>query len=611
MFNVILNIGTNNSISNELREQIRITNLVIVILIILALLLLFPFVYEDGWSISANITIYSILFFSSLFLFNHFGFYKTSRVIAVIYPSLITMVATLFIKHSNPQNVVVFDFIDSRIIMISFLLLSFMLFSLKEKALLFSTVAFSYVLIIAFDPIHIFFGVGYSRFFGSMPKEYIATSLFIDYAMLFLTGTFYYFKFNIENILQKNISLSSDLGEKNIELSALFEEVEQANAKLTNQVEVKAAELKQSNEELVKHNNELQQFSNTLSHNLRAPVANLLGLAQLFKVDKSEESRAQVADHIFKSATTLDDVIKDLNKVVDLRNNLHQIKEKIDIKKEIKDIWFVLDQNVKQCNGTLILDIKMPILYGIRSYFNSVLYNIISNAIKYRNPSRDCIVRISATEINDKCLIVAIDNGIGIDLEKYGDKLFGMYKRFHDHIEGKGLGLFLTKQQVEAMGGKISVESKLNTGTQFTVELLSLPLSQIKSQLFYESEIANIYLDAVNNITTLDWLIMPTEEEVKEVFANNIDVFNSYQSEKWILDFSKLSNISKQEMDWILEDAVAQYANIGMRKTVVVRNLENERSAFWKAFSDAIKARSIDIAFSDTIQEAKEILLKV
>ncbi len=611
MFNSILNIGVNDEVTQQLKRQIRLTNSIILLLIFIGVMLLFPIVFDDGWGVGANVIVFSILLLTSFIGFNHLGFYNFSRIVTATYPAFITMVGSILIKKMDPNDVVPFDFIDARIILISFLLLPFILFSIQERKLLFSTIALLFALFLAFDPIHRFFGVGYADFFGALPKSYIIMGIFVDYTVLFLAGSFYYFKFSIENLLQKNIVLSTGLGKKNMELSALFEEVEQANAKLTNQVEVKTAELKNSNEELINHNNDLQQFSNTLSHNLRSPVANLLGLAQLFKADKSEESRTQVANHIYRSAITLDEVIKDLNKVVDLRNNLLQIKEKVDIKKEIENIWFVLDQNVKQCNGKLILDIKIPVYYGIRPYFNSVLYNIISNAIKYRNTSRDCIVRISATEINDTYLIVVIDNGIGIDLEKHGDKLFGMYKRFHDHVEGKGLGLFLTKQQVEAMGGKISVESKLNTGTQFTIKLPSFPLAEIKSQLFYESDTANIYLDAVNNITTLNWKIVPTADEFKEVFANNIDVFNSYQSEKWILELSKLRSVSKQEMDWILEHAVAQYANTGVQKIVVARNFESKNNAFWKEFSDAIKARSIDIAFSDTTQEAKEILLKV
>jgi len=611
MFERIFNIGIKEKMSLQLKRKLKTTNVVIVILIGLAILLLVPFFYEDGWSISTKVTIASILLFIFLLGLNYLGYNKISRVITVIYPSFGTMATTLFIKHSYPEMVSPFDFIDARIIMISFLLLAFMLFSFKEKALLFSTISFSYILVIAFDPIHHFFGVGYSRFFGVMPKEYIATGMYIDYAMLFLTGSFYYFKANIENVLVKNVSLSADLGEKNVELSALFEVLENTNLELADQVEAKTIELRQSNDELVNHNNDLQQFSNTLSHNLRGPVANLLGLAQLFKADKTEDSRTQVAEHIFKSATTLDDVIKDLNKVIDLRNNLHQIKEKIDIKKEIEDIWFVLDQNIKQCNGKLILDIKVPVLYGIRSYFNSVLYNIISNAIKYCHANRDCIIRISTYKENDTCLIRVTDNGIGIDLEKYGDKLFGMYKRFHDHVDGKGLGLFLTKQQVEAMHGKILVKSQLDTGTQFTIELPSFPLAQIESQLFYSSDIANVYLDAINGITTLLWKKMPNPLEFRDVFKKNIEIFKAYNSDLWIVDLSLMINRSAIEKQWVMEEAIDQYVTVGIKKVAVIRTVNGSDIAFWEDFYNACKRKSIDIIYSENIHEAKEKLLNL
>jgi histidine kinase/DNA gyrase B/HSP90-like ATPase len=340
-------------------------------------------------------------------------------------------------------------------------------------------------------------------------------------------------------------------------------------------------------------------------------VANLIGLSQIFKMDTSEAARTKVVEHILKSATTLDDVIKDLNKVVDLKNNLHQIKEKIDIKKEIDDIWFVLDQNVKQCNGKLILDIKLPVLYGIRSYFNSVLYNLISNAIKYRHPDRDCLIRITTNNVLENCEIRIQDNGIGIDLDKHGTKMFGMYKRFHDHLDGKGLGLFLAKQQVEAMSGKLAVESKLNTGTQFTIELPSFPLYQIESQLFYNSEVANVYLDAINNITSLVWKKMPDPNEFREVFKNNIGIFKTYHSDLWIVDLSLMVNRSALEKQWVLDEAIDQYVRIGIKKVAIIKKFHEADITFWEEFLLVCKKKSINIYYHKNIADAKEKLLNL
>ncbi|MCF6361437.1 MAG: HAMP domain-containing histidine kinase [Cyclobacteriaceae bacterium] len=611
MISGIINIGISTNMKDQLKQQVILTNKLLLILILVDLLLLFPIVFEDGWAIGSYLALGSLLVLIGLIMSNHFGYYTLSRIGTSLYPSFIVMVAAILIKQSSFENVRVFDFFDARILIAGFFILPFILFSIKEWKQLFSTITIIFFLVVAFDPIHDFFGVGYEYYFGTMAKAYIVSGIYIDIVLLFVAGSLFYFKADVEKLLDRNLGLAKDLGEKNIELSALFDEQESSNAKLTDLVEAKTSELRESNEELVRHNNELQQFSNTLSHNLRGPVASLLGLSKLFKMDNSEENRVNVADHIFKSATTLDDVIKDLNKVVDLKNNLHQIKEKIDIRKEIEDIWFLLDENVKQCNGKLILDIKMSVLYGIRSYVNSVLYNLISNAIKYHHPNRDCIIRISVNSINNKCKIKVQDNGVGIDLIKYGDKMFGMYQRFHHHLDGKGLGLFLTKQQVETMNGKISVESKLNTGTQFSIELPSFPLSQIESQLFYNSDLADIYLDVINNITTLVWKKMPDPIGFRDVFKNNIEIFKTYNTDLWVVDLSLMVNRKALEKQWILGEVIDQYFRLGIRKVAIIRIVHKADVSFWNELFEICKTKSINIVYTQNINEAKEKLLNL
>lgn len=632
MFSELLNIGVVNSMPNQMVRQIKLTNMIILILIGFGTVLFVPVLIDDGFNSTALIVLVSILLMLALLVLNKKNFINITRLILSFYAPLMIILATTLTKVLKPENVVDFDFVDARCLLVAVVVIPFLLFSYKEKWSLVAALSFPFLLVILFDPIHNMLGIGYKDFFGNIPNYYIVTGIYIDVALIFIAGSVYYFKANIESLLQRNYSLTDDLGEKNKELSKLFEDLEysneglrknesvvknqkalleKSNSILAKEVESKTNELRQSNEELVKHNNELQQFSNTLSHNLRGPVANLLGLSLLFKMDNSEENRANVADHIFKSAEALDGVIKDLNKVVELRNNLFQIKEKIDIKKEIDDIWLVLENSVLQSRGNLILDIQDPLIYGVRSYFHSIMYNLISNAIKYRHQDRECIIRIKTIEKENHCLITIQDNGLGIDTQKHGNKLFGMYKRFHDHLEGKGLGLFLTKQQVEAMKGSISVESEPNIGARFTLKLPSIPLSQIKSQLFYQSEVADIYLDAVNNITTLLWKKMPDSVEFKDVFTNNIGVFNSYNSSKWIIDLSLMFNRSEQEKQWILDVAIDQYVQVGIEKIALVRTYVDEDKEFWEEFNTTTVQKSLDVLFAKTITEAKEILLDV
>ena len=619
--------------SNQLVRQVRLTNILVLALLGFAVIMLIPIIYENGWIISTYLDLFSIIVLAALLWFNYLGFFNLSRLLASIYPVFIIITASILVKQGNPDSVVVYDFFDARILSIGFFVTPFLLFSYKtERLLMFLSLIFLFFVVIAFDPIHNLFGVGFEKYFGQLPKAYIVSGFYIDLVLLFAVGIIYYFKYNSEKLLWKNTLLAEYLSEKNIELSELFEELENANsvlkrdevlignqkellenanAELIKQVEIKTSELRQANKELIKHNNELQQFSNTLSHNLRAPVANLLGLAQLYEMDKSEENREKVVAHIYKSAESLDGVIKDLNKVVELRNNLFQIKEKIEINNEIDNIWQMLGESTQHCNGKLLLDINAPVIYGVRSYFHSIMYNLISNSIKYRNPNEDCLIKIKTHIFENECVIEFQDNGIGIDLKKHSAQLFGMYKRFHDHLEGKGLGLFLTKQQVEAMKGSIDVQSELNVGTKFTIKFPNMPLSQIKSQLFYQSDIADIYLDTVNSIATLLWKILPNRSEFREISLNNVEVFNAYHSDTWIVDFSLIIQMNALEKKWIIDEAIDQYINIGIKKIAVIQTITNSDREFWDKLNLIAKSKSLNLVFAESTEEAKEKLLNL
>jgi signal transduction histidine kinase len=120
---------------------------------------------------------------------------------------------------------------------------------------------------------------------------------------------------------------------------------------------------------------------------------------------------------------------------------------------------------------------------SINIYWESILYNLFSNSIKYRHPDRDCEIKLETTLHDNTFTFTVKDNGVGIDLETYKDKIFGLYKRFHQHVEGKGLGLHLVRLQVESLGGKITVESILDKETMFTIVIPNIDkISQITSE---------------------------------------------------------------------------------------------------------------------------------
>lgn len=227
--------------------------------------------------------------------------------------------------------------------------------------------------------------------------------------------------------------------------------------------------------DIVTRNQELEQFSYIVSHNLRAPVANIIGLNDLLKLNLTNgEEITEVAEGINTSVIKLDSVITDLNHILNIRNIMNQPKEQVQISVLINDIKTSIQSIILECNVTFKQNFKeIDSIHTIKSYLTSIFYNLISNSIKYRNKEIKTDIKISSHKIGDSIEIIYSDNGIGFDMNKRKNEVFGLYKRFHTHVEGKGMGLYMVKAQIEALGGKIQVESEVNKGTTFK---LSIPI---------------------------------------------------------------------------------------------------------------------------------------
>jgi signal transduction histidine kinase len=139
----------------------------------------------------------------------------------------------------------------------------------------------------------------------------------------------------------------------------------------------------------------------------------------------------------------------------------------------IQGILEMLKEEIKKSNAILDLDLdeNYSTLFTIKGYIESVLFNLISNAIKYSSNNRRPLIKIKSIQSNDQVILSVEDNGIGIDLEKNGANMFGLYKRFNSDSEGRGLGLFMSKNQIEAIGGTINISSQLDVGTVFTIKI--------------------------------------------------------------------------------------------------------------------------------------------
>lgn len=222
--------------------------------------------------------------------------------------------------------------------------------------------------------------------------------------------------------------------------------------------------------DLMNQNKELQQFNYIVSHNLRAPVANLIGLSKLYKKGEKSERNDKIVENILESAESIDTVIKDLSQILQLRGGITAEREKVNISEVFLTVVKTINSQIQQLNAEVKTNFSAADeIFTVKSYLNSILYNLISNALKYRDPNRKCLIEVESGKTENYIYLQVSDNGIGFDVEKNKDKLFGLYKRFHAHIEGKGIGLYLVKVQAETLGGWVEVESEVGKGTTFTV----------------------------------------------------------------------------------------------------------------------------------------------
>ena len=223
--------------------------------------------------------------------------------------------------------------------------------------------------------------------------------------------------------------------------------------------------------ELEEQNRQLDEFAHIISHNLRAPVSNIKALLSFIN-EKSNISDYQLIFEKIKNVThNIAETMNELLETIRIRKN-HEI-ERVEIR--FKD---VLDKVVQSLEGELIESgatvtfnfNNAPKIYYSKPYLESILQNLLSNAIKYRSPSRIPEIIVTTDLVKNGIELRMQDNGLGIDLDQFGQKLFGLHKTFHENKEARGVGLFLTKTQVETLGGTITAESEVDRGTCFIIQ---------------------------------------------------------------------------------------------------------------------------------------------
>jgi len=219
-------------------------------------------------------------------------------------------------------------------------------------------------------------------------------------------------------------------------------------------------------------NDSLMNFAHIVSHNLRSHSTNMTMLAKFLSQEEDKKELKNINRMISDAAESLSETITHLNDVVQVKTGALENLQSTSVLNTIEHIKKTIGGLLEEHDAIIKIDIeKSHFVNAVPAYLESIFLNILTNALKYSSLDRTPVIEIKSKLKKETVLITFKDNGQGIDLKRHGDKIFGMYKTFHKHKDAKGIGLFITKNQIEAMSGSIKIESVIDEGTTIIIEL--------------------------------------------------------------------------------------------------------------------------------------------
>ncbi|MBT1708594.1 hypothetical protein KK062_10175 [Fulvivirgaceae bacterium PWU5] len=488
-------------------RAIILTNIIALISAILTSVYL-VYILPHGWGFSSQVLSVTLLVLCSVPILNRARQVHLARVLLALAIPLASLTILFLNRVQHPD---LYDYYRSPgiySVLMATSIIPALIFTRSEKLVMFACMM---VHAVVFATVDIFL-----RYFSNLhalptAKQYIGDNLSLLTSYILLTSCVLSLKSVLDRFEARNELLIARLNLKNLELESTNRELHELNKNIETQneeiqaqseeliqsqeslilasneierqktalqeqnrfleksLDEKSLDLLHTNQQLVQQNNELQQFSYTVSHNLRGPVASMMGLMNIHRLADTYEEKTNIMQLIEQSALSLETIIRDLNKIIDIRHDKFSALENVRFKDELDLIKQSLKSFLRENDVQVDARFACEHIVSIKAYVNSILYNLVSNAIQYRSPDRKPFIRISSHETAEYAVLEVADNGLGIDLTRFGGDLFKLYKRFHTHTEGKGLGLYLVRQQVEKLNGRIEVESVPDAGATFRV----------------------------------------------------------------------------------------------------------------------------------------------
>ena len=217
-------------------------------------------------------------------------------------------------------------------------------------------------------------------------------------------------------------------------------------------------------------NKSLLNFANTVSHNLRSYANNLETMLEMYESEQDVEERDRLFNFVKEISRGFKSSVEGLSDIVKMQNVGKVPMQQVNLYNYVMRVTVVLHAQLAATKATVCNNINPGVYIDANpAYVESIVLNFMDNAIKYRHPDRDPVIELSTIQVDNETVLSIKDNGLGIDLDKHRQNLFGMYSTFHGNEGATGIGLFITKYQVDSMGGYIGVESGVGVGTWFRV----------------------------------------------------------------------------------------------------------------------------------------------
>ncbi|MBE2289908.1 MAG: PAS domain S-box protein [Chitinophagaceae bacterium] len=224
--------------------------------------------------------------------------------------------------------------------------------------------------------------------------------------------------------------------------------------------------------DLVQRNREITDFAEIVSHNLRGPLSTVLGACSMIEEIEDLADLKIISAGLLVNAEKLDSVVRNLNNALSFKSSFTAQVRSVALADVLEEVKRKHEEGVKAVSPDIITDFEYGfVINTVTSLFTDLISNIFSNCLLYRSPDRKCRIVISARKTPAEVVMSITDNGIGINMKLFGDKLFGLNKRFHNIGNGTGLGLFMSKAMVEVLNGSIGIESEVGIGTTVTIKL--------------------------------------------------------------------------------------------------------------------------------------------